>query len=654
MRVRSPERSPAAGMESKVGSSPTFSFSAGPLCAGLGYNQEVSGPSPSTFEPDALLGSVVDGRYRLMAHLATGGMGAVFRAEHVYMRKELALKVLRPELSASVDIAERFRREAEIAASLEHENIVRVTDFGKSPDGYLFLAMELLEGEGLFDRLRRLGTLPVQEALGFLIQICTGLEAAHGRGVVHRDLKPENIFLCAGSSNGRTLLKILDFGIAKITDPGVRSDTQSGMVVGTPEYLSPEQALGAEVDPRADIYSLGLIAWRMLGGRHPFPAANARALVMMQASQPVPPLSAVRPDLGDQVVLLRAVARACAKSVHDRHQSVGELRSELESCLDRPLRSPSFAEQQPATSGTLSSPFPGSWAGEPRSRSRETPLESLARSPLSATQVSSPVPRVPSAMAIRSRWTFQRWAALAMAALAVAVLAAGIVTAAVHLRARTGVRATALLAAGKGDAARVLLEPAVKRYPKDDGLRVLLGHALHLAQTAQNQPDRGVELYEEVFARDPILLDGTALKDLAGDLGRNQRVAERAGRLLVRIGARSRPAVLETAVGGSGMARFRALELAGEMGTDGPIDNVVAYSTLLSDPDCDVRKLAARRLGDLGKPAALPRLRELAQTKREARGFLGFPQQLPACGAIEAAASVRRIEGAPPPSPRRR
>jgi serine/threonine-protein kinase len=585
----------------------------------------------------------VDGRYRLMAHLATGGMGAVFRAEHVYMRKELALKVLRPELSASVDIAERFRREAEIAASLEHENIVRVTDFGKSPDGYLFLAMELLEGEGLFDRLRRLGTLPVQDALGFLIQICTGLEAAHARGVVHRDLKPENIFLCAGSANGRTLLKILDFGIAKITDPGVRSDTQSGMVVGTPEYLSPEQALGAEVDPRADIYSLGL---------------NARALVMMQASQPVPPLSEVRPDLGDQVVLLRAVARACAKSVDERHQSVGELRSELESCLtcsDRPLRSPSLLGQ-PTTSGTLSSPFPGSWAGEPRSRSREMPLESLARSPLQATQVSSPVPGVPSAGPVRARWTFRKWAALAMASLGVAALAAGIVTAAVHLRARTGVRATALLASGKGEAARVLLEPAVKRYPKDDGLRVLLGHALHLAQTAQNQPERGVELYEEVFARDPSLLDGTVLKDLAGDLGRNQRVAERAGRLLVRIGARARPAVLETAVGGSGMARFRALELAGEMGTDGPIDNVVAYCALLSDPDCDVRKLAARRLGDLGKPAALPRLRELAQTKREARGFLGFPQQLPACGAFEAAASVRRIEGASPPQtpPRRR
>jgi serine/threonine-protein kinase len=642
-------------MESKVGSSPTRAFSAGLLSTSLGYNRVVSGPFPSTFEPDALLGSVVDGRYRLMAHLATGGMGAVFRAEHVYMRKELALKVLRPELSSSADIAERFRREAEIAASLEHENIVRVTDFGKSPDGYLFLAMELLEGEGLFDRLRRIGIMPVQEALGFLIQICTGLEVAHARAVVHRDLKPENIFLCAGATNasGRTLLKILDFGIAKITDPAVHSDTQSGMVVGTPEYLSPEQALGAEVDTRADIYSLGLIAWRMLGGRHPFRAANARALVMMQASQPVPPLTEVRPDLADQVVLLRAVARACAKAVEERHQTIGELRSELESCLDQPARSPTFLGQQPAISGTLpaSSPFPGSWAGEPRSRSRETPLVSLSGSPLPATQVSGPVS---SAAPVRSRWTFRRWAALTVALIGVGALAGGVVTATVHLRGRTEVRARALLAAGKGEAARVLLEPALKKYPQDEALRVLLGHALHLAGTAANQPERGVELYEEVFARDPNALDGTVLKDLAGDLGRERRVAERAGRLLVRIGARARPAVLETAVGGTGMARFRALELAGELGSGGPIDNVVAYSALLSDPDCDVRKLAARRLGDFGKPAALPRLRELAQSKREVRGFLGFPQQLPACGALEAASSVRRIEAAPSSPPRRR
>jgi eukaryotic-like serine/threonine-protein kinase len=152
---------------------------------------------PSTgFVPPSLVGITLDGRYRLTRHLADGGMGTVFCAEHVYMKKVVALKVLRPDLSGLPKIAERFRREAEIAAALEHENIVRVTDFGRSQEGFLFLAMELLEGESLFERLRA-GPLSPEAALDILIQICRGLEAAHRHGVVHRDLKPENIFLTA-------------------------------------------------------------------------------------------------------------------------------------------------------------------------------------------------------------------------------------------------------------------------------------------------------------------------------------------------------------------------------------------------------------------------------------------------------------------------
>jgi len=250
-------------------------------------------PLPSQtpgFAPESLLGSTIDGRYRLTAHLATGGMGAVFRAEHVYMRKEVALKVLRPDLTASIEIVERFRREAEIAASLEHENIVRVTDFGRSPEGYLFLVMELLEGESLFDMLRRTGPLPVEDAVRILVQICAGLEAAHRRGVVHRDLKPENIFLHA-LAGGTPVAKVLDFGIAKITDPTTRSATQAGMVVGTPEYLSPEQALGSSIDPRADVYAVGLIAWRMLAGRHPFRADEPRAALRTPPRRAQPPLT---------------------------------------------------------------------------------------------------------------------------------------------------------------------------------------------------------------------------------------------------------------------------------------------------------------------------------------------------------------------------
>ena len=286
-------------------------------------------PTPTSFRPESLVGTTLDGRFQLTAHIASGGMGAIFRAEHVYMKKELALKVLRPDLSTLPDIAERFRREAEIAASLEDDNIVRVMDFGRSPEGWLFLAMELLDGESLFERLRK-GAVAPEAAINILLQMCRGLEAAHARGVVHRDLKPENIFLL---SQPRDQVKILDFGIAKLTDPQIASDTQTGVVVGTPEYLSPEQATGTAVDGRADLYAVGLIGWRMLAGFHPFHADDARGLLMMQATRPVPPLVEARPELVAWPALLSAIARACSKEPCERHVDATELRTELELCL---------------------------------------------------------------------------------------------------------------------------------------------------------------------------------------------------------------------------------------------------------------------------------------------------------------------------------
>src|SRR5512140_834307 len=239
-------------------------------------------------------------------------MGAVFRAHHVHLRKDFAVKVLRPDLSGSPDLVERFRREAEIASALDHDNIVKVSDFGRSAEGYLFLVMELLTGESLFERLRREGFMSPDEAVPILWQICSALEVAHARGVVHRDLKPENVFL-ARTPSGREVTKILDFGIAKIADPASGTATQAGMVVGTPGYLAPEQALGGAVDARADLYAVGLIAWRILAGRHPFKADDARGLLMMQATKPVPPLTEPRPDLAVYPALVAAVAKACAK-----------------------------------------------------------------------------------------------------------------------------------------------------------------------------------------------------------------------------------------------------------------------------------------------------------------------------------------------------
>ncbi|HEX9052510.1 MAG TPA: serine/threonine-protein kinase, partial [Anaeromyxobacter sp.] len=316
-------------------------------------------PAPATpaFEPLSLVGTTLDGRYELVAHLATGGMGAVFRARHVHLRKDVAVKVLRPDLTSSAEIVERFRREAEIASALEHDNIVRVTDFGRTPEGYLFLVMELLTGESLFDRLRREGFLPPEEAVPILWQVCAALEAAHALGVVHRDLKPENVFL-ARSGSGREVTKILDFGIAKIADPSSVSATQSGIVVGTPEYLSPEQAMGIAVDARADLYAVGLIAWRTLAGRHPFKADEPRALLMMQATRPVPPLTDNRPDLSAYPALVAAVARACAKEPAERQQSAAALKDDLAAALG-----PAFAVPTPAT------PTPASPALAPPSTS---------------------------------------------------------------------------------------------------------------------------------------------------------------------------------------------------------------------------------------------------------------------------------------------
>ncbi|WP_242361860.1 serine/threonine-protein kinase, partial [Anaeromyxobacter sp. SG17] len=332
-------------------------------------------PQVARFEPASLLGSVLDGRYELVAHLATGGMGAVFRARHVHLRKDVAVKVLRPDLSASADLVERFRREAEIASALEHDNIVRVTDFGRCPDGWLFLVMELLSGESLFDRLRREGFLSPEEAVPVLWQVCAGLEAAHALGVVHRDLKPENVFL-ARTASGREVTKLLDFGIAKIADPASGSATQAGVVVGTPEYLAPEQALGGEVDARADLYAVGLIAWRMLAGRHPFKADEPRALLMMQATRPVPPLTDPRPDLGAYPGLVAAIARACAKEADARHPCASALRADLAGALGPAFVLPPNATPSPALSlsGAQLSASPAEPAGGVETRPALAPV----------------------------------------------------------------------------------------------------------------------------------------------------------------------------------------------------------------------------------------------------------------------------------------
>ncbi len=616
-------------------------------------------PSLPAFDPASLVGTTLDGRYLIEEHLATGGMGAVFRARHVYMRKDVALKVLRPDLSASAELVERFRREAEIAASLEHDHIVRVTDFGRSPEGWLFLAMELLFGESLFDRLRREGFLPPDEAVTILWQVCAGLEAAHARNVVHRDLKPENVFL-ARSPGGREVAKILDFGIAKMADPMETGATQAGMVVGTPEYLSPEQATGSAVDGRADLYTVGLIAWRALSGRHPFKADDPRSLLMMQATKPVPPLTEPRPDLAELPGLVAVVARACEKDPDRRYQTAAAMKDDLALALGPAFALPPGATPAPLVSyASLPAHTP---AREPSGTVRlgampSSPgLPSLHPAASGSLPVAAPPPPagwlrhhplltaavVGGALALGIAWLVTRSAPPPPApqpAPQPAVQAApepprpppeppDLVLAREHL------------AAGRARQARALLEALVVKKADDPEQLRLLGHAFH----DEGELLKAIDAWAQAQKLAP--LDPAALEHLAGDLAREKPVADRAAPLLVKAGSDAGPALSAQLAVASTLVRLRALAVARELGPTAGVDALGGYLALLADPDCDVRRAAARGLGELKDKRALPRLKEKAAEKTERRGLFGvLLESKPACGAPEAADAARKLEG---------
>jgi serine/threonine-protein kinase len=214
---------------------------------------------------DPLIGEVLGERYKVGAVLGEGGMATVYRAEHVLIGKEFAVKVLVGDVAADPKMVERFKREAQAASRLDHEHIIQVTDFGSTPEGLLYIAMELLQGKDLATAIHREAPFEPARAVRISRQIALGLAHAHERGLVHRDLKPENIMLVPRDEQP-DFVKILDFGLARVRESAHRNEgerlTSSGMVFGTPEYMCPEQALGKEVDARGDLYALGVVVYR--------------------------------------------------------------------------------------------------------------------------------------------------------------------------------------------------------------------------------------------------------------------------------------------------------------------------------------------------------------------------------------------------------
>jgi tRNA A-37 threonylcarbamoyl transferase component Bud32 len=284
---------------------------------------------PAALAVDPMIGSTIDGRYLVEAHLGQGGMGYVYAGRHAIIDKRVAIKVLRAEHAQNDESAgQRFLVEARAASKIGHQNIVDITDFGVLADGRTYFVMEFLDGPTLGKVVHEKGYLKPQRAIPIVIQIARGLAAAHDKGIVHRDLKPENVFVLNRDGTPDTI-KIVDFGIAK-DQAHKKKLTQAGMVLGTPEYMSPEQATGQATDHRVDQYALGCMLYEMLTGDVPYRGATPTKTLTMHVFDKVVPPSQKRPDLQIPPEVEKIVLKAIQKKPGDRYADLREMMVALE------------------------------------------------------------------------------------------------------------------------------------------------------------------------------------------------------------------------------------------------------------------------------------------------------------------------------------
>ncbi len=288
-----------------------------------------------------LTGKLIAGRYEILRLLGEGGMGQVWEARHVELGRSVAIKFLEKDLAGDEALAERFRREARVTASLRHVNIVEVMDFGMTDDGVPYIVMEMMGGESLSALLEREGRLDATRAAGIMIEVLSGLGEAHAKGIVHRDLKPDNIFIDEIAGRGQ-VVKILDFGISKSLDPEGGKKlalTRTGMAMGTPYYMSPEQVMGSiDLDGRSDVYACGVILFEMLAGKRPFEGATHNEVIVRIMSDPTPDPALAIPGAG--AGLAAVVGKAMNRERDARYASAGEFESDLRSMASGAVAAP--------------------------------------------------------------------------------------------------------------------------------------------------------------------------------------------------------------------------------------------------------------------------------------------------------------------------
>jgi serine/threonine protein kinase len=281
-----------------------------------------------------LVGKTIDYKYQVESVLGEGGMAVVYKCFHKQMERPVVIKVMQGWLLSSKNSFERFEREYKITAKLNHPNIVSIYDVGFLNGNEPYIVMEFIKGEALADRISRTGDLPLDTVANIAIQICRGLEEAHSMNVIHRDLKPDNILL-QEKSERPDWVKIVDFGISHFTAGESKRLTKTGRMVGTPEYISPEQLRDQPIDARTDLYSFGIILFEMLAGIVPFTAETAEAVLMKHLLSDVPSLTEFRDDISDESPFGQIVHKLLKKNPDDRYDTASEVRLDIEYALNQ-------------------------------------------------------------------------------------------------------------------------------------------------------------------------------------------------------------------------------------------------------------------------------------------------------------------------------
>jgi serine/threonine-protein kinase len=363
-------------------------------------------------EADEYIGKLIARKYRVEALIGEGGMGKVYRATQTALDKPVVLKVLRQSLLSDERTVARFQREAKAASRLNHPNSISVLDFGQADDGALFIAMELVSGRDLHQIISREWPLPEARIIRLVSQVLSALQDAHAAGVIHRDLKPENIMVEPRRGGETDFVKVLDFGIAKIQDGGPEEGpalTRAGFVCGTPEYMSPEQARGALLDARSDLYAVGVILYQLSTGLLPFESDSAVGFATKHLTEEPPAPSKRRPDARISPPMERLILKALSKSPDDRPQTAESFKAELVGVAKENRRANHAARR--GVSSPVLAPIPSRGAsGEWKDRTEanapspwEKPDETVRSSPptaaIRASQAQPPVPGPSPALA---------------------------------------------------------------------------------------------------------------------------------------------------------------------------------------------------------------------------------------------------------------